>query len=352
MSNRVASSIEKSVNEEGANQELHVIFGTGPLGLAVMRELVSRGKEVRVVNRSGQAPVPVPAGVQVVKGDAYDPASVRKVAAGTSVAYQCAQPAYTEWVSLFPKMQSAIIDGVAPVGAKDEGRRLVVAENLYMYGRVSGPITENLPYNAHTRKGEVRARMAEQVMEAHRDGKLRTTSGRASDFYGPHALLGTPGERAFYPAIAGKRVDVLGKLDLPHTFTYIDDFARGLVTLGEHDEALGSAWHVPSAPTLTQREIVTMIFAAAGTKPQMGETPAVLLKALGLFNPLAREVVEMLYEFDEPFVMSHARFEGAFGDGATPHEDAIRETVDWFRKNPKHKGESANSRKGSRRPGS
>src|SRR6476620_824340 len=132
MSNLVASSIEKSVNEEGANRELHVIFGTGPLGLAVMRRLVSRGKQVRVVNRSGQAPVPVPAGVQMVKGDAYDPASVREVAAGASVAYQCAQPAYTEWVSLFPKMQSAIIDGVAAVGANDKGLRLVVAENLYM----------------------------------------------------------------------------------------------------------------------------------------------------------------------------------------------------------------------------
>jgi nucleoside-diphosphate-sugar epimerase len=147
--------------------------------------------------------------------------------------------------------------------------------------------------------------------------------------------LGTPGERAFYPAIAGKRVDVLGKLDLPHTFTYIGDFAQGLVTLGEHDEALGSAWHVPSAPTLTQREIVTMIFEAAGTKPKMGETPALVIKTLGLFNPLVREVVEMLYEFEEPFVMSHARFEAAFGNGVTAHKDAIRETVDWFRKNPK-----------------
>ncbi|MBF6614301.1 MAG: NAD-dependent epimerase/dehydratase family protein [Chloroflexi bacterium] len=277
-----------------------------------MRELVSKARQVHVVNRSGQAPIP--AGVQVVKGDVYDPVSVRDIAAGASIVFQCASPDYTQWVNLFPKMQSAIIDGVAAVGAK-----LVVAENLYMYGRVSGPITEDLPYNATTRKGEVRARMAEQVMEAHRSGKVRTTSGRASDFYGPYALLGTPGERAFYPAIAGKRVDVLGKLDLPHTFTYIDDFARGLVTLGERDEALGSAWHVPSAPTLTQREIVTMIFEAAGTKPQMGETPALLVKALGLLNPLAREVAEMLYEFEEPFVMSHARFEGAFGNGATPH---------------------------------
>lgn len=328
MSNLTAGSIKESANKEGTNRELHLILGTGPLGLAVMRELVRRAKQVHMVNRIGQASVP--AGVQVVKGDLYDPTSVREIAAGASVLYQCASPAYTEWVNLFPSMQSAIIEGVAAVGAK-----LVVAENLYMYGRVSGLITEDLPYNATTHKGEVRARMAEQVMEAYRSGKARTTSGRASDFYGPFALLGTPGERAFYPAISGKRVDVLGKLDLPHTFTYIDDFARGLITLGEHDEALGSAWHVPSAPTLTQREIVTMIFEAAGTKPQMGETPAVLVKALGLFSPLVREVAEMLYEFEEPFVMSHARFERAFGNGATPHKDAIRETVDWFRKNPK-----------------
>lgn len=317
-----------AANKAGSNQDLHVVLGSGPLGLAVMRELVSKARHVHVVNRSGQAPVP--AGVQVVKGDVCDSGSVSEVAAGASVVYQCAQPGYTHWVNLFPSMQSAIIDGVAAVGAK-----LVVSENLYMYGRVSGPITEDLPYNATTRKGEVRARMAEQVAAAHRSGKVRTTSGRASDFYGPYALLGTPGERAFYPAIAGKRVDVLGKLDVPHTFTYIDDFARGLVILGERDEALGSAWHVPSAPTLTQREIVTLIFEAAGTKPRMGETPSVLVKALGLLNPLAREVAEMLYEFEEPFVMSHARFEAAFGNGATPHKDAIRRTVDWFRKNPK-----------------
>ena len=336
MSDFVANAIAESANDEGVTRGLHVIFGTGPLGLAVMRELVRRGKRVRVVNRRGQAPVPIPVAVQVVKGDAYDPVSVREVALGALVAYQCAQPPYTEWVSLFPKMQSAIIDGVAAaVVTQDQGPRLVVAENLYMYGRVSGPITEDLPYNARTRKGEVRARMAEQVMETHRSGRLRTTSGRASDFYGPHALLGTPGERAFDPAIAGKRVAVLGKLDLPHTFTYIDDFARGLVTLGEHDEALGSVWHVPSAPTLTQREIVTMIFEAAGTKPQMSETPALLVKALGLFNPLAREVVEMLYEFEEPFVMSHAKFAGAFPTAVTAHKDAIRETVEWFRKNAK-----------------
>src|SRR5262249_20842318 len=183
----MGNTTHNPASELALNGELHVVFGTGPLGLAVMRELVQGGRRVRMVNRSGKAPVP--AGVQVVQGDTFNPESVREAAAGALVVYQCAQPAYNEWVTRFPRMQSAIIDGLAAGESK-----LVAPENLYMYGRVFGPITEDLPYNAHTRKGEVRARMAEQVVEAHRTGKLRTTAGRASDFYGPDALLGTPGE--------------------------------------------------------------------------------------------------------------------------------------------------------------
>ena len=215
-----------------------------------MRELVRKGKQVRMVNRRGKAPLP--AGVQVLKGDTYDPASVRHAARGAAVAYQCARPQYNEWVTLLPKMQSAIIDNVTTRGAK-----LVVTENLYMYRRAAGPMTEDLPYNADTRKGQTRARMAEQVMEANRSGKLRTTGGPASDFYVPFAHRGSTGERAFYPAIEGRRVDVLGKLDVPSTFTYVNDI--GLVTLGADDQALGTAWHVLSAPPFTQRQITTHI---------------------------------------------------------------------------------------------
>ncbi len=305
--------------------ELHVIFGTGPLGKAVMRELVKQGRAVRMVNRTGKAAVPP--GVEVVAGDALNPVSTRELCTGASVVYQCAQPAYTEWPAKFPAYQAAIIEGTAASGAK-----LVVAENLYMYGRVSGPITETLPYLATTRKGQVRARMAEDLMAAHRAGKVRAVSGRASDFYGPEASQqGVFGDRVIYPLLAGKKVSLLGNPDLPHTYSYIDDFGRGLVLLGSNDKALGQAWHIPNASTLTSREMLTIFFDEAGFPPKIGAVPDLALKLVGLFNPVVREVGEMLYEFNEPFVVDHSKFERVFGNIATPHHQAVIETLQWFK---------------------
>ncbi|HEX2915149.1 MAG TPA: SDR family oxidoreductase [Chloroflexia bacterium] len=306
--------------------EMHVILGTGPLGSAVMRELVRRGKQVRLVNRSGKGHSEIPAGVEVVKGDTFNPASVREVTRGASVVYQCSQPEYTEWPEKFPVMQTAIIEGVAANQTK-----LVVAENLYMYGPVSGPIREDLPYNASNRKGSVRAKMAQDLMEAHRQGKIRATAGRASDFYGPLATLqGAFGDRIIYPMLAGKKVYAIGKIDMLHTYSYVTDFGKGLVVLGEREESLGQAWHIPNAPTITTREMLNLFFKIAGFPPEIGSVPKLGLKALGLFSPMVREVEEMLYEFEEPFLVDHSKFEKAFGNIATPHETAIRETLAWF----------------------
>ncbi|MCL5997494.1 MAG: SDR family oxidoreductase [Chloroflexi bacterium] len=311
----------KPANQNGG---LHVIFGTGPLGTSVMRQLVNKGRRVRVVNRSGKAETP--AGVEVVRGDATDPASACEVCRGAGVVYNCANPPYTEWVTLFPRIQAGILEGAAAAGAK-----LISAENVYMYGEVDRPMAEDMPYNAHTRKGQVRARMAQALLEAHRSGKVRAAIGRASDFYGPGVLGSAAGERVFYPALQGKQVLLLGKLDVPHTYTYIDDFGRGLVTLGECEEALEQAWHIPSAETLTTRQFLMLVFEATGQPPKMAATPNVVVKALGLFDPMMRELVEMLYEFDRPFIVDHSKYERAFGNHSTPHREAIRRTVDWFR---------------------
>ena len=113
------------------------------------------------------------------------------------------------------------------------------------------------------------------------------------------------------------------------------DFARGLVTLGERDEALGQAWHLPCAPTPTQRELATLIFEEAGQKPKLGEAPSFLFKAVGLFVPIMRELAEMLYQWERPYLFSHAKFDKAFGaSDVLPHREAIRETVAWFREHP------------------
>lgn len=131
--------------------------------------------------------------------------------------------------------------------------------------------------------------------------------------------------------LAGKKVSALGNPDLPHTYSFIEDFGRGLVLLGSREEAFGQAWHIPNAPTLTTREMLTFFFEEAGLPPKIGMVPDLAVKFIGLFNPILREVGEMLYEFNEPFVVDHSKFERAFGSIATPHREAVRKTLEWFK---------------------
>ncbi len=308
------------------NQATQVIFGSGPVGKAVMHELASRGECVRIVNRSGR--LDAPAGVEVARGDAADPAATRALCRGAAVVYNCTNAPYTQWPEKFPPLQAGVLEGAAAAGAK-----LVVMENVYMYGPTHGrPLTEDLLYAAATRKGRVRARMAKELLAAHAAGKVRVAIGRASDFFGPEARKSSAGERMFVPALAGKSVQVLGNPDLPHTYTYVPDIARGLVTLGERDEALGQAWHLPSAQTVSTREFIERICRETGQQARLQAAPRWLIQALGLFDPMMRELAEMTYEFEEPFIVEHTRFEHAFGNHATPLAEAIHRTAQWFLK--------------------
>ena len=168
-------------------------------------------------------------------------------------------------------------------------------------------------------------------MEAHRQGRVQATIGRASDFYGPYVRQSTVGERVFGAALAGKPAQVLGNPDLPHTVIFIDDFARGLVTLGEHAEAFGEVWHIPSAETLTPRQFVALVFAEAGAPVRLSVVPRLALVGLGLFNPEIRAVREVLYQSEAPWIVDDSKFESRFGRQVTPHQDAIRQTLNWYR---------------------
>jgi nucleoside-diphosphate-sugar epimerase len=306
-------------------KELHVIFGSGPIGRAVMSELLARGCRVRIVNR--QASSSVPEGVELAHGDATNPQYTREVCEGATVVYDCTNPPYTKWPEMFPPLQAGILEGAASAGAK-----LISMENVYMYGPTGGkPLTEDLPYAATTRKGRVRAQMARDLLAAHKSGKVRVAIGRASDFFGPGAFVSSAGERVFLPPISGKAAQVVGNPDLLHTYTFVPDIGKGLVILGERDEALGQAWHLPSAQTVTTRQFIEMIFTEAGYPARVQAIPNLLLKTLAFFNPMMREVAEMLYEFEEPFIVDHTRFVRAFGNYATPLHESISATVEWFR---------------------
>lgn len=303
-----------------------VILGTGQLGLAIMDELVTAGQPVKLVNRSGRLNEPLPIGVTLETADCNNPDAVAQATAGAEIVFFCVQPAYHQWPEKFPPLAANVIEGVSRSGAK-----LVFGSNLYMYGSTNGqPIHEGLPYAAQTRKGIARAQVATMLLEAHEAGKVQVTIGRASDFYGPRVKDSFAGEMLFAAALTGKTANLAGNLDLPHTLTYIRDFARALVILGQHDEAYGRFWHVPSAATITPRQFLQLVEAEIGRPVKVRTVGKWMLQLVGLFNPAAGEVVEMMYEFEEPFVVDHSRFVEKFGSDVTPHAEAIRETVTWY----------------------
>jgi nucleoside-diphosphate-sugar epimerase len=307
--------------------ELNIIFGSGPLAQATQRALLKRGKTIKMINRSGTHPGGVPANVKMIAGNASDPEFVRRVTSGAAVVYHCASPAYQNWVKDFPALQAAILKGTAANGAK-----LIAGENLYMYGDTHGQkINEELPYAARTRKGRLRAELSKMLFEAHHAGKVQVAVGRGSDFYGPGVFGSALGERTLAPLLKGKAAEVTGSLDQPHSYTYINDFGEALAILGEREEALGQVWHVPNPPALTQRQLLTLFFEEAGLEPKFTVMGKTMMTIGGLFVPAAREMVEMMYEFEKPFVVDSSKFVQAFGDISTPYEVAVKETLNWYR---------------------
>jgi len=305
--------------------EQHLIFGTGAVGMAVMEELVRRGKPVKMVNRSGRAGVL--AGVEVLAGDVTQGHTAIHLAEGATHIYNCTNPPYHRWLAEFPFLQASVLGAAIASGAK-----FIAMDNLYMYGSTAGkPLTEESPYNAHTRKGKLRAQMARDLMDAHESGKVRVVIARASDYFGARGLGTAMGDRVFKNAIQGKAAQVIGNPDQPHDYTYIPDIGKALVILGEHDAALGQVWHIPNPPTMTTRAFIEKIYAALGSPPQVSVAPKPLMRLLGVFNADLRELLEMYYEFEEPFVVDSSKFERAFGNIATPLEAALATTIEWFK---------------------
>jgi nucleoside-diphosphate-sugar epimerase len=307
----------------------HVIFGTGAIGLATLDALRRRGETARLVNRSGAARVPDD--VEVVGGDARDPAFTTEVARGADVVYQTLNPPYSEWSAQFPLLQAGVL-----AAAEAAGARLVSMENVYMYGRPAGRLlTEDRAYDAHTRKGRLRGRMARDLLAAHEAGRVEVAIGRASDYFGPRGgAQSNLGDRVFPAALAGRTATVLGDPDQPHTYTYVPDIGEGLAALGEHPDAPGQVWHLPNDPdTRTTRQLVDIAYRQAGrSRGKLRRLPPVLLRALGLINTTMRELVEMQYQFEEPFVVDSSKITDKLGLEATPVGEALDDTLRQYRR--------------------
>ena len=227
--------------------ELHVIFGTGPVGCWTARALRERNLPVRAINRSGQRPDLMPADVEIIAADASDPAQAIAAAKGATVIYQALNPAYHKW----PNTSGAAIRRYGR--CQGEWRGYVSIENLYMYDAPK-PITETSPIKPHSQKGELRARLAEEVMAAHKRGEIRATALRSSNYYGPGVLSSSMGDMVFSKLVAGKKAQVGGSATMPHSVAYIEDVGKRQQSSGTHDAALGQVWitaHAAAAPRAT-----------------------------------------------------------------------------------------------------
>jgi nucleoside-diphosphate-sugar epimerase len=244
------------------------------------------------------------------------------------VVFQCTSPAYHQWPAQFPALQASVVDAAASAGAL-----LVVAENLYGYGPGDGLLTEDRPLTAATRKGAVRARLWQDLAAAHQAGRLRVVAGRASDFYGPGVGAGSVvGDRFFGALLRGKPAEVLGDPDRLHTYTYIADFGEALVALSETEATWGRAWHVPSAPAVTTRSFAAQAADLAGVAvpdagPRLRRLPAWQLRLVGLGVPAVREMPEMMYQFEQDWVVDYSAYAAAVGGRATPMRTALAATV-------------------------
>ncbi|MEH0841854.1 NAD-dependent epimerase/dehydratase family protein [Micromonospora sp. CPCC 205711] len=302
---------------------LHVIVGSGPIGTATTRLLVERGDRVRVVTRRGTG-LAHPA-VERIAADAADADRLTALTEDAVALHNCANPAYHRWPTEWPPLAAALL-----TAAERSGAVLATVGNLYGYGPVDAPMTEATPLAATGVKGQVRNRMWTEALAAHRAGRARVTEVRGSDYLGAN---GTSLPMMVLPKVlAGQRVFLPVDWDAPHTWTYIDDVARTLVAAATDPRAWGRAWHVPSSPAVSMRELATRAANLAGAPaPKLTRMPYPVLWLGGLVNPIAKELRETAHQFHRPFVMDSTAATATLGVAPTPLDRALAETVEALR---------------------
>ncbi|MFB9931802.1 NAD-dependent epimerase/dehydratase family protein [Amycolatopsis halotolerans] len=304
---------------------LQAVIGYGPAGAATAALLAEQGKRVRVIARSPRENEP---GLEHVALDAADQAGLVEATKGATAIYSCASPPYHRWATDWPPLQDSIC-----AAAETHGALLVSLGNLYGYGPVDGPLTENLPLAATGTKGRIRALLSGQAHALHDEGRIRVVEVRASDFFGPGVTDGGHLAARVVPnVLRGHKVQVLGDPDAPHSWTYIPDVARTLVAAAREEKAWGQTWHVPTGPPRSARVMVALLCEAAGVAPvAVQRLSPMLLNAGALVSPLLRELREVRYQFDLPFVLDSRAAQDFFDITPTREKDQAAATVAWWR---------------------
>lgn len=312
---------------EISNVMQHTILGAGgPVANALQKELSSSGDRIRLASR--RAIHTTKSRTEWMSTNLLDRAQVLAAASGSDILYMCAGLRYDKkvWAAEWPVIMDNLI-----AAAKDSGARLIFFDNVYMYGRVQGAMTENSPYKPNSVKGAVRARIAEALQNELAKGTVRGSIARAADFYGSESLNSFLDSTVLAKYAAGKKAMWLSKPSTLHSFTYVPDAGAAMALLGSHPESDGQVWHLPTAPAMTGHQFLQMAAQVFGQNPKAMAVGKGMISFMGLFNKMMKETAEMWYQYDSDYVFSSAKFEKAFGMAPTAYEVGMREFAQVLR---------------------
>jgi nucleoside-diphosphate-sugar epimerase len=264
---------------------------------------------------------------EIVTWNPEDPASVRAAAQGVETLVYLVGGPYWDF-RLHPVLMRQTLEGARAAGVS----KVVLIATVYPFGRPrTERVTEEHPREPHTFKGKMRKEQEELVLAAHGQGGLQTTLLRLPDFYGPkveRSFLAS----AFQAALAGSRANLLGPIDTPHEYVFVPDVGPVVTALADNPRAYGRAWNLAGAGVTTQRALVERIFAEAGRPPKLRVAGPLVVRAMGLFNPFMRELVEMHYLQTTPVLMDDSALRGLLGEvHKTPYEEGVRRTLQAMR---------------------
>ena len=307
----------------------HIILGAGgAIGQPLAEELISKGESVKLVSRNARAIL----GAEVFKADLTDSAQVNNAVEKSSIVYLLAGLPYSisVWREQWPRIMRNTVEACEAKNAK-----LIFFDNVYPYGKVDGKMTEETPINPCSRKGEVRAKIAEYLLAEVAEKKVDALIARSADFYGPYANTTSPPFILIIEKLAkGKRAMPLGDVNTVHSYTYTLDCAKALYLLAGKESAFNQVWHLPTAaPPLTGRQFMQLVADKLGTSVKYFPLSKNFLKLGGLFTVQLREVAEMMYQSERNYIFDSSKFEQQFGFKPTPYDVGIEETIAHFRQN-------------------
>ncbi len=303
------------------------VVGCGAVGRETVKLLANRGDKVRVAQRSQPRALRIEA--DFVPTDVLNPESVMNACAGSEAVICCIGFPYNSriWRKNWPNAMENLLAACEKTRA-----RFIFADNLYMYGPQTGPLTEDMPLTDFGRKPKLRAEITRLWQDAHAQGRVQAVAVRASDFYGPDVPTSVISVHGVKNLLAGKAAIAPYPVIFPHDITYVPDFARALVSLLDAPaEDYGQAWHVPNAPTKTHRALIEQTAALIGVEPQMRVIPEVLLQLAGLFTRQTYELLEMRFQVVRPYLVNTQKFSKRFWSDATSFEDGLRATIAFYR---------------------